>query len=256
MQDSLAAMSRTVVAEAIVLAVRDTTHADRSVILFSREQGKIRALAHGARMSKSRLGGCLQPFSAVCVSLTEAIHQPPVITQCEVRQSFREIRENIERFSYGSLLAELTNELWLEGDRAPEVYKTLQGAFSNLTNRNPRLTALACGWKLLDLAGLGPQYDTCLTCGSEVSSEAGFSPHQGGALCSLCKDDSLPSFSPATANLLSTLLNLDWKAPGEFRVNEKTLCLLENLFQSYVTCHLAKELKSFAFIRQMTSCPS
>lgn len=249
-------MNRIVVTDAIVLAVRDTVHADRSVTLFSLQKGKIRAIAHGARLGKSRLGGCLQPFSAVCVSLIEELHQPAIITQCEVRQSFRKVRENIDRLSYGSLIAELVNELWLEGDQAPEVYHTLVGAFETLTSRNPRLTALACGWKLLDLAGLGPHYDHCQSCGSEVAADAGFEPHQGGAVCCHCKGDSMPPFSPQMADLLSTLLNLNWKQPDEFKVNEKTLCSLENLFESYVDCHVAKQLKSFAFIRQMANCPT
>ena len=214
----------------------------------------VQAIAYGARLAKSRLSGCLQPFSAVCVSLTTELNQIAAIKQCEVRQSFRELREDLDRFTYASLLAELVNELWPERESDAQVYDTLLAAYHTLVCRNPRLTALACGWQLLVLAGFAPQYRYCLSCGREVAGGAGFQAVHGGAVCCSCREEAVPEFSPAMANLLRTLQQLDLKQPQEFTVNGKVLSALEVLFEDYVTCQLDRPLKSYSFLRQMAYC--
>ena len=245
---------RHVVTDAIVLTVRDAAHADRVVTLFSRQFGKVQAIAYNSRLAKSRLGGCLQPFSVVCVSLSAEPNQAAAIKQCEVRQSFRELREDLDRFTYASLLAELVSELWPERESDAEVYDTLLAAYNTLVCRNPRLTALACGWQLLVLAGFAPQYRYCLSCGCEVAAGAGFQAVHGGAVCYSCREEAVPEFSPAMANLLRTLLQLDLKQPKKFTVNGKVLSALEVLFEDYVTCQLDRPLRSFSFLRQMMDC--
>jgi len=50
-------------AEAIVLHQRALGESDRIVTLFTRENGKLRAVAKGVRRPTSRLGGRIEPFT-------------------------------------------------------------------------------------------------------------------------------------------------------------------------------------------------
>ena len=68
--------------EAIVLKHSDFGEADRLLTLYSREQGKLSALAKGARKPGSRKGGHLEPFSQVRLLLGKG-RELAVVSQAE-----------------------------------------------------------------------------------------------------------------------------------------------------------------------------
>jgi len=57
--------------EAIVLKAYDVGEADRFLILFTRERGRLAARARGVRKLKSRMGGHLLPLQHITVTMTE-----------------------------------------------------------------------------------------------------------------------------------------------------------------------------------------
>ena len=91
------------VTEALILSVRDMGEADRLAVVFSREHGKLSAAAYGARRPRSRLAGSVQSFSLVEVSLMPG-RNLETIGQCEVKRSFRELREDITLMTYAAFL--------------------------------------------------------------------------------------------------------------------------------------------------------
>lgn len=233
------------------MAVRNAAHADRVVTLFSRQYGKFDAIAYGARLGKSRLGGALQPFAEVRLSLVVEPNSS-VIKQCEVLTSLREIRENVTLIAYGAMLVELVNELWPLQQSDFAAYDTLLAGLNTLSRRNPRITALACGWQLVALAGFEPHLQECLVCGARMDgySGAGFSSKQGGVVCAACRQ-SEPHFSESMAVLLSQLLQLNWQNPNQFTISAALLTAQECLFEDYVTHQLERPLKSLDFIRRV-----
>ena len=60
---------RSLRAEAVVLRHTDWGEADRLLTLYTREQGKVRAVAKGARKINSRKAGHLEPFTRVKLQL-------------------------------------------------------------------------------------------------------------------------------------------------------------------------------------------
>ena len=59
-------------AEAVVLRHADWGEADRILTLYTREQGKVRAVAKGARKMRSRKAGHLEPFTHITLQLARA----------------------------------------------------------------------------------------------------------------------------------------------------------------------------------------
>ena len=74
--------------EAIVLRHRDWGDADRLLALYTRQRGKIRAVAKGARKVRSRKAGHLQPFTQITLQLARA-RGPYIITQVHFDQKAR-----------------------------------------------------------------------------------------------------------------------------------------------------------------------
>ncbi len=57
--------------EAVVIRHADWGEADRMLTLYTRERGKVRAIAKGARRIKSRKAGHLEPFTRVTLQLAK-----------------------------------------------------------------------------------------------------------------------------------------------------------------------------------------
>lgn len=237
--------------EAILLAARDWSAADRVVTLFSHDHGIVTAMVYGARKPKSKLGGAMQPLSHLSLSMAAGRGMDSV-KQCEVRTSFRPLREDLSRLAYANFIAELTTGLWPERKSEPEVFDTLLDIFNLLALRNPRITALVGAWHLLVFAGFQPEYRQCSRCGQKLSFPAHFSFADGGSLCNSCRSPGTLDFGIADRDLLEKIFALDLKQPGKFAINAKTLICAEMLLHGFVRHQLERPLKSLNFINKVS----
>ena len=236
--------------EALVLSTRDSGEADRLVVLFSREHGKIPATAYGARRPRSRLAGTVQTFAHVLVSLMPG-RQLDTIGQCEVKRSFSEVREDITLMTYASFLTELVSELWPDRSPEPAAFDVLLGAFSLLPERNSRLVAMAGAWQLLALAGFHPEYERCVTCGKLLDLPAFFDACAGGGVCPACEHTGMQAMDDAVCGFVDKLLNLNWKQPPQFKVTGAVLLQTEKMLIEIISHRLERPLKSVRFIQMM-----
>lgn len=233
--------------EGILLAVRDWDDADRMVTLFSREYGKISAIAYGARRPRSQLAGAVQPFVHADLALTPGKGFES-IKQCEIRQSFRGLRDNLINMAYAAFIAELVTELWPNREKEPAVFDLLLAVFPLLATRNPRITSLACAFQLLSLAGFRPECQVCVSCGSPLDNSARFDVAAGGGVCGQCAKPYFLEFADDVRNFINRLLALDFQDPGHFSITGAVLLQTERLMAEFIGYRLDRPLKSLAFI--------
>ena len=238
------------VTEALILSVRDMGEADRLAVVFSREHGKLSAAAYGARRPRSRLAGSVQSFSLVEVYLMPG-RNLETIGQCEVKRSFRELREDITLMTYAAFLTELVSELWPDRSPEPSAYDVLLGSFTLLLERNPRLVSLAGAWQLLALAGFHPEYERCVTCGQVLALPAFFDACAGGGVCPACEHSELQPLDDAVCGFVDKLLNVNWKQPPQFKVTGATLLQAEKMLIEFIAHRIERPLKSVRFIQMM-----
>lgn len=240
--------------EAIILAVRNWGEADKIVTFFSKDLGKVPAAAYGCRRPKSSLAGGMQAFSHLQLEVLSGAHLD-TIKQCETKTAFRHLREDLECMAYATFLAELVVETCPERHPEPHIYGLLLQAFTMLTQRNPRLVALAAAYQLLEYTGYQPSYQHCMICGTAIATDAFFSFEKGGAICANCKIAELPVFPVKMQVFIQELLYLDWENPASFSINGAILMHTEKLLLGYLIFLLEKPLKSLAFIKQLAMLP-
>lgn len=238
---------------AVLLAARNWGEADKLVTVFSHEYGKIPAMAFGARRIKSRLTGALQEFNVLNIVLTTTGKNMDSIQHCEILQSFPGLKDDIYRVAYGSFIAELLIELCPERQPEPRLFDLLLGILAALSNRNPRLAAMAGAWQIVTASGFQPACRTCVVCGRPLNFPAYFDPGAGGGVCKECRVGNLPVFSARASDFIIQLLALDWRNLPAFSVNKTVLCQTEELLAAFVTSQLDKPLKSLEFIKQLSS---
>ncbi len=181
------ARSRLYRTPAVILKRTDLGEADRIVTFFSRDVGKIRAVAKGVRRTTSRSAGHLEPFTLSDV-LFAVGRELDVISQADTLEAFREIREDLELTTHGYYLAEVVDLLTEDRLENREVFDTLvEGLRSLRATNDPRQVLIVFHLRLLDALGYRPELRECVSCRATIEPNRNqFSALLGGVLCPAC----------------------------------------------------------------------
>jgi DNA repair protein RecO (recombination protein O) len=159
--------------------------ADRIVVLLTKDHGKVRAVAKGVRKTKSRFGARLEPLSHVSLLMHEG-RSLDVVSQAETIDGVGPLLHDLDRLTQGLALVEAVDQITMERDPVPEMYRMLVGALRTLESRPAPLVVPAFYWKLLALEGVRPELDVCVRCGATESLVA-LDLEEGGVLCRACR---------------------------------------------------------------------
>ncbi|MEW6154909.1 MAG: DNA repair protein RecO [Actinomycetota bacterium] len=168
----------------VVLRTMRLGEADRIVTFLTGGRGKVRAVAKGVRKTKSRFGGRLEPMTHVSLLLYEG-RELDIVTQAETLDSFRDLREDLDRLGKATSLLEVADQVAQERHAAPRLYSMLLGALRALSAHDGPMLVPAFFLKVLSLEGFHPVLDQCAGCGTAGELVA-FDVAEGGALCRLC----------------------------------------------------------------------
>jgi hypothetical protein len=100
---------------AVVLRTHKLAEADRIVVLFTKEHGKVRAVAKGVRKTKSRIGGRLEPLTHAALLVYEGRGELQTISQADAMEHFRPIRDDLQLLTRGLSLLEVVDQVTHEG---------------------------------------------------------------------------------------------------------------------------------------------
>lgn len=167
----------------VVLRTIKLGESDRIVSIATEGRGKVRAVAKGVRKTKSRFGARLEPLSHVALQLYEG-RELDTVTQAETVESFRAVREDLDRLTQATALLEAVDHLLQEGEDNPRILQMLLGALRTLDAGPAPLVVPAFIWKLLAQEGFRPLLDACASCGGPEL--AAFDLEVGGVLCRSC----------------------------------------------------------------------
>jgi len=188
--------------EGVVLRTMRLGEADRIITLITPEHGKVRAVAKGVRKTKSKLSGRLDLLTHVSLLCWRG-RELDVITQAEVIDVFRPIREDLDKMPVAFTMLEAVDQVAVERHPMPELFKMLVGALSTLAGEGGAVLLGAFLWKLLALEGVSPIVDRCAACGEAVELVA-FDEAVGGFLCRSCRSGQ--AVSPEAVALIRQIL--------------------------------------------------
>ena len=166
----------------IVLRTYKLGEADRIVVLVTPDRGMVRSVAKGVRKTRSKFGSRLEPMSHIALQLHEGRGELQLITQVESVDHFRTIREDLDRLTKALAMLEAVDQVALQDEPAPELYRMLLGALRTLDANDSELVTAGFFLKLLSLEGSGPQVEGCVQCGRSEGL-VGYSEADGGLVC-------------------------------------------------------------------------
>lgn len=168
--------------QGVALRTYKLGEADRIVSFITERHGKVRAVAKGVRKTRSKFGARLEPTSHVAIQLYEG-RELDIVTQAESIDHFRAIRDDLDRLARAVTMLETVDQVALEREPNPALYKMLVGALRSLEEANRPLLVAGFHWKLLALEGFRPVVETCVMC-EEDQDLVAFDASEGGLLCS------------------------------------------------------------------------
>jgi DNA repair protein RecO (recombination protein O) len=110
------------------------------------------------------------------------------INQVEVIDTFRVVREDLDRMSAAMSMLEVVDQIGQERHGNPRLYEMLVGAIAALATQSSPMVAPAFFLKVLALEGSAPVLDACVSCGEEdPGALVAFDLMEGGVLCRNCR---------------------------------------------------------------------
>ncbi len=240
--------------DAVILRLWDVGEADRMLSLYSREEGKGRALAKGVRRPRSRRAGHLQPLSRTRLLLAQA-RSAPIVAQAEAVEVFPALRRDVTRYAYAAQVAELVERFVWEGEHYPGLFTALLDALRGVAREpHPDWPVRFFELRLLDWVGFRPELHHCTVCGAPIRAEDQFfSASHGGVVCPRCGPRT-PDAQPVNRRTLKFLRHLQrstWPEARRVVPDAGVRRALEEVLQAYLTFVLERPLRGAAVQRQL-----
>jgi len=241
--------------EAIVIRLADFSESSRVVTLFSRDFGKLSAIAKGAKRPKSAFEAALDLLS-VCniVFIRKSSGGLDILTETQLKRRFQTASRDLTRLYGGYYVAELLNGLSEEHDPHPQLYEDAVSVLAALADEEePAVAILRFELSLLREIGQLPAWDICVRCGREVTSANwyGMKSSLGGVVCRSCLQHE-EYFHRLTAGAMAVLRRLsDETVSSTSRVTVSTQQVREirTVLDGAIRQALGRRPKTLAFLK-------
>jgi DNA repair protein RecO (recombination protein O) len=170
----------------IVLRTWRLGEADRIASLLTRRNGKVRAVAKGARKTRSRFGARVEPGAHLALQLYAGRSDLETLAQAEAVEPMRAIRADLGRLGRAAVLLEVADHAVIERQPNEPLYHLLLGALRSLEEADRPLVVSGFVLKLLALEGVQPDLTHCIGCGAGEDFVA-FDAAGGGVRCRRCR---------------------------------------------------------------------
>ncbi|HHY42630.1 MAG TPA: DNA repair protein RecO [Thermoanaerobacterales bacterium] len=237
--------------DAIVLGHRNLGEADKILTLFSPDRGKIHAVARGVRRPRNPILAGSQLFSYSKFLIVEGRNLDS-ISQCEIKESFYKIRQNLESMAYGLYFAELLRASTPVEDKNRELFRFfLKTMYLLQEMEDKEILSRIYEIKLMAIQGFAPEVFVCVNCGRKVSDKISFSPAMGGILCHDCKKQGAVSITPDTLSVLQKMLTMTYEELKDITLNKYTREQLSEILSLFISHQIDRKLKTVEFIKDV-----
>jgi len=247
-------ITRTYLTRGLVLKNAPFGEADLLVSLYSREFGKIRALAKGSRKPTSRMVGHLEPLTILDLSLFRG-RNLDTINQAQIVNNLGNLKSDLSQISEGLYVCELMDGFGNESNSNVDLYQVAIETLENI-DRDHRQN-LNLRWfeiHLLRTTGFKIELETCTQCNREIEPQQHrFSPDSGGVLCWHCNITAHRIY-PLSLRALKVLRFLERSALHNLphlNIPNTLEKELKSLLGNTVRYWIDKEIRSNAFIEHL-----
>jgi len=247
--------------DALILRVFEFSETSLIVWLYTRESGKVHALAKGARRPKSPFEGALDLLSRCRVMiLAKQSDALDLLTEAKLDRRFRAASKSLTHLYAGYYVAELLDGLTELGEPQPALFDAATTTIAELDALQPALPiVLRFELTLLTETGHRPTLDVCAVCGGAVAATGriAFGMKEGGILCQAHRESArnVISFSRDTLRALRWAAGeADRAIAGEAGTGTPPPSLtgeVRGVINRYIAYHTGRQMKLPKFLASL-----
>jgi DNA repair protein RecO (recombination protein O) len=237
--------------QAVVLRTQKLGEADRIITLFTKDHGRIKAVAKGVRRTKSKFGARLEPTSYVDLQLFAGKSLDIVTEVASIENFGEELSGDYKDWTTANSILEAA-ERFTENEHEPALqqFNLVVGALRALAHKTYDSSLILDAYLLrsLAVAGFAPSMTVCSRC-ERLGPHKYFSLIGGGSVCADCKPSAAATPAPETLQLMADLMTGDWN--GAVDSDPKSRREASGLIAAYLQWHLERGLRSLPLVERI-----
>lgn len=238
----------------IVIREVNVGEADKIITLLTKQKGKIKVSARGARRPKSSFAAGTQFLSYSDFMLFSGKDMYS-LNSCDIIEPFYEIRNDMEKLTYAAHFVELINDTVQENQPAGKVVQLFLNTLHMLakTNKQPELLARIFELRLLTIDGYTPYIRGCAVCGRDDCESYSFSFQKCGLICKGCSVQEPFAFELSSGTIRALVYIVCSKIEELYSFNVSTTVLdeLGRIMRRYLHDRLEKDYTKLDFLKQI-----
>lgn len=242
--------------DAFVLRTYTLKEADKICLFFTREAGKMRGVAHGARRMRSRYGASLEPFTEVSlVYYQQENRELTSISSCEILRSPFRSGVSSEQLAVYHYLAELIVEFLPEMEPNDRIYRLIGATLRAIETPTSAPIAAAVRYFevwLLRLTGFCADWRECAGCGGDLTGAGGvWLTGDGAAMCEPCSGRIGDPVAGGSWSVVQRALAVP---PAEFLMtpfDPRTIQQIGSILTRLINRVLEREMRSYEFLDRL-----
>jgi len=242
--------------EGIVLKSTEYQEADKIVTIYTKNYGKITAIAKGVRKTKSKFGSSLEILT-LSIFLIHKGRNIDIVSQTEILESFFITSKEVIKFAFAANCVEVVNKLTEEREINIDLFNLLKEVLHYLRESNdPKLLTLSFKWQTMSILGYRPSLNHCCRCNKSVEDqkEMHFNIKEGGLVCNHCiaedKEGSI-NVSLYFVKLLRKILITHLSTISNATIPDNKMKELEKITNVYIGYHSEKSFKTDEFLKSL-----
>ena len=242
--------------EGIVLKSTEYEEADKIVTIYTKNYGKITAIAKGVRKTKSKFGSSLEILT-YSMFLFYKGRNIDIVSQVEILESFFTASKEVIKFAFAANCVEIVNKLTEEREINIGLFNLLKETLHCLRKTNdPKLLTLSFKWQTMSLLGYRPALSQCCRCNKSVKDqkEMCFNIREGGLVCNNCiAEDKVECINVSLyfVKLLRKILITHLSTISNATIPDTKMKELEKITNIYVSYHSEKSFKTDEFLKSL-----
>ena len=241
---------------AITLRRFDLGETSVIVSFFSRDHGRIKGVAKGAKKIKSVFAGRMEPFHSVELVYYGKEHTELYrLRSVDIVAARSSIAEDLEKFSRACYISELIEAGMKEHDPNAAAFDAAESAFEMLAAESniKKLDFIVRFFDLKFLSHIGyrPMLENCVSCRGALPDRqpATFDAAMGGLVCPNCRQKSREgvSISAGTAKILAKMADTGFDRINRLGVTEQALSEIATVITAFRNSRLQRQIKSERF---------
>ena len=241
-------------ADALVLRTYKLAEADRIVVFLTSDRGKRRGVAKGARRTRSRFTGGLEPFTRVRLEYFERENRDLVRLSYVDPVASPLVSQSGDALGHASYFAELVDVWALEGDPSERLYRLGASVLDAMASDvSVERVARYFEYWLLRLQGVYPSIVTCQRCRGALDRSGAVIVRDSGAfVCRACGSaDGQVDLTGEALSFLGAAATRTATDMAGVAFSPDVARQLATVHRGLLETHLQRDLKSARVLREL-----